>query len=160
MGFGGPPPPPSGGHYAGVGPQLAEWWQRLVAIIIDSIIIGCVSFPFGTFKRGTNADGTSASFSLGGGKFFVTLILGLLYYGLMNGLLGKTLGKMALGIKVVQKGGTEVIGVGKGFIRALVSQLLGYTCIGGILNGLWPLWDKDRQSLSDKVVGSQVVKAK
>jgi uncharacterized RDD family membrane protein YckC len=67
---------------------------------------------------------------------------------------------MALGLKVVQKGGTEVIGVGKGILRAVVSQVLSFTCIGGILNGLWPLWDKDRQSLSDKVVSSQVVKAK
>ncbi|HET9442985.1 MAG TPA: hypothetical protein VFO65_06655, partial [Acidimicrobiales bacterium] len=52
-----PPPPPPGaygapGYGPGPGPgttplgpggaPLAEWWQRLVAVIIDSIIIGIV----------------------------------------------------------------------------------------------------------------------
>jgi uncharacterized RDD family membrane protein YckC len=162
MGFGGPPPPPGvGGNYAGVGPQLAEWWQRLVAIIIDGILLSCVSAPFGTFRRATNTDGTTANFSLTGGKVFAPLVIGILYYGLMNGLLGKTLGKMALGIKVVSKGTDNLIGPGKGILRAVVSQLLWLVvCIGGLVDNLMPLWDKDRQSIHDKVAGSQVVKAR
>jgi uncharacterized RDD family membrane protein YckC len=160
MGFGGPPPPPSGGHYSGVGPQLAEWWQRLLAGIIDLVVTICVSAPFGTLKRGVNSDGTSANLSFTGTRFFVPLIIGGLYYGLMNGLLGKTLGKMALGIKTVNKGTTDVIGIGKGIGRGLLYAFGLSTCILGLVDILWPLWDKDRQAIHDKVVGSQVIKSR
>ena len=162
MGFGGPPPPPGGGYYdASTGPALAEWWQRLLARIIDGIIAACVSAPFGTFSRTTTVDGTNAAFRLTGARVIPGLVFGLLYFGLMNGLLGKTLGKMAMGIKVVAKDTGNVIGAGKGLLRALIESVLWYICIiPGLINDLSPLWDSGRQAWHDKAVGSHVIKSR
>lgn len=171
-GFGGPPPPPNFGapplppsfgmnYNETGGPVLAEWWQRLVARIIDGLILGCLGnfTGLGTFRRSTNSGG-STSFGFNGVGFIGAIVVGLLYYGLMHGLKGQTLGKMALGIKVVQKGTDTKLEMGPAFIRAGVDALLWATCIGGILDGLWPLWDKDRQAIHDKAGNSQVMKAR
>jgi uncharacterized RDD family membrane protein YckC len=160
MGFGGPPPPPGDGHYVGAGPQLAEWWQRLVARIIDGLLLGCVSSIAGLAQIKRVDSGNGMEWKVQGGGFFLTILIGTLYYGLMHGLRGQTLGKMALGLKVVKKGTAEKIEMGPSFIRALVDQLLSATCILGLLDGLWPLWDKDRQAIHDKVGGSQVIKTR
>jgi uncharacterized RDD family membrane protein YckC len=159
--FGGPPPPPSFGmnynEQAGLGP--AEWWKRLLAYILDAIILACVSFPLGvaSLSRGT---GTSASYQLNGTGVLVSIVLGTLYHGLLTALKGQTVGKMALGIKVVKKGTDEKIEMVPALLRAVVMMILLQTCILGILDFLWQLWDSDKQTIHDKVGGSQVVNAR
>jgi uncharacterized RDD family membrane protein YckC len=161
MGFGGPPPPPGGGYYdASSGPVLAEWWQRLVARFIDGLLLGCVTSLTGLAQIKRVDTGNGLEWKVQGGGFLLTIVIGTLYYGLMHGLRGQTLGKMALGLKVVKKGTAEKIEMGPAFIRAIVEQLLAATCILGLLDGLWPLWDKDRQAIHDKVATSQVIKAR
>lgn len=141
------------------GPVLAEWWQRLLARIIDMIVIGVVAAPFGSYNlRTTEAAGGSVSFN--GSRFFALMLITILYYALMHGFLGKTLGKMALGLKVVKKGTTDQIALPNAFGRVIIEQVLWLTCIGGLLDNFFPLWDKDRQAIHDKVAGSQVIKAK
>lgn len=159
-GFGAPPPPPynpgTPGYYAG-GTAYAQWWKRLVARIIDGVLLGVVTsvLGLGTFKSGS--DGTGLSYN--GGGALAALVVGILYFGLLHGLRGQTLGKMALKIKVIDKATGTKPEMPKAFIRALVDQVLWLTCIGGILDGLWPLWDSQKQALHDKVGGTLVVDA-
>ena len=135
------------------GLKLAGWGYRLVARIIDAILIGIISAPFGSFR--SNGSGVSVSFS--GGRYFMVLVIGIVYTGLMHGLKGKTVGKMVMGLKVVKKGTTEKIEMGPAFVRSIVDGLLGATCILGLLDGLFPLWDKDKQAIHDKAASSQVI---
>jgi len=70
---------------------------------------------------------------------------------------------MALSIRVLDANGGGPIGVGRGAGRALVASLPGQIPFVGVLwvllDGLWPLWDPQRQALHDKVVNSVVVDA-
>jgi hypothetical protein len=45
------------------------------------------------------------------------------------------------------------------FVRGLVGQLLGFVPFGSIIDSAWLLWDKDAQTLHDKIVTTVVVKA-
>ncbi len=187
-----PPSPPQGGGYqppgygaqhqsgpAGPGgQQLAEWWKRLLAIIIDGLLIGIplviVFFVvIGiSFTSSLETDPITGETTTSGGLFtgstllfqLVAVIVTVAYYGLLNGSdRGQTVGKMALGIRVRDANGGGPIGVGRGAARALVSSLPGQLPFVGIIwvliNGLWPLWDPRRKALHDKAVNSVVVVA-
>lgn len=66
---------------------------------------------------------------------------------------GQTLGKKALGIRVVSLEGGGSIGYGRAFIRSVgrivsaIPLLLGY---------FWTLWDKEKHTWHDKFAGSVV----
>lgn len=129
------------------GRPLAEWWRRLVAIVIDGVLLGIVSlfisFAFTIYVRG-----------------LVSLVLGIAYYGYMNGERGQTIGKMAMGIRVGREDNGGLIGFGQGALRYFVQWLLFLACvIPGIIDSLVPLSDARRQSWHDKVVHSVVFEA-
>lgn len=155
------------------GQRAAEWWKRLVAIFIDSIIIGIPSWivaailgagaQTGSFDPVTgqyNAPGGGLFFGLGFGMFLLLSALPYVYYAVMNGSdRGQTVGKMVMKIQVrdIDTGGP--IGIGRGFIRGLIPSVISaFTCgILGLVDGLWPLWDSQRQALHDKMARSVVV---
>jgi uncharacterized RDD family membrane protein YckC len=62
-------------------------------------------------------------------------------------------------LKVVDSHGNS-ISMGTAVLRLLCTVGLGFVpVVGGFLDLLWPLWDKQRQTLHDKAVGTFVVKA-
>jgi uncharacterized RDD family membrane protein YckC len=113
-------------------------------------------------------DGDSTfSVTLGGGRGLAAEALwgltGLLYYAILNGR-GQTLGKMAFGIRVVRADNGSPTGIGKGFARHVIQFVTFFVfCLYApfiLIDGLWPLWDKQRQALHDKVAGTLVVRAR
>ncbi|HEX2052633.1 MAG TPA: RDD family protein [Actinomycetota bacterium] len=87
-------------------------------------------------------------------------VLATVYYVVCHATIGKSPGKMALGLKVVRADGDKL-----GWSQAL-KRAIPYPAayivpgVGGLialLNGLWPLWDQNRQSLGDKIAGTLVV---
>jgi len=54
----------------------------------------------------------------------------------------------------------DAVRTGGMFVRGLVGQVAGIVPFGNIIDSAWLLWDKDAQTLHDKVVNSVVVKAK
>jgi uncharacterized RDD family membrane protein YckC len=66
---------------------------------------------------------------------------------------GQTLGKMAVGIKVVSPAG-EPIGFGKAAGRVLAEIVTGFT-IG--IGYLMMLWDSERRTLHDRLASTRVV---
>ena len=173
------PPPPGGPGYGypspgGWGAQsgaplspsgrpLAEWWRRLVAIIIDSIILFVVgtvlgALFFGAARITTNSNGR-VHFGRGfAGHYLLDLGIGLIYYGYLNGVVGQTLGKMALRIRVVDQTTGQPIGFGRALARYFLYAVLFLACVvPGLINVLSPLWDRMRQAWHDKAVHSLVV---
>ncbi|MCU4184709.1 RDD family protein [Acidiferrimicrobium sp. IK] len=126
-------------------PQLAGWWYRVGATVIDGIILGVVGGILG------------AAFGSVGARYALSFVLGLLYVSLLLAYRTQTVGMMALGTRCVDARTGMPISMGRAFGRTLVSDLLGITIIGGILDVLWPLWDPQNQTLHDKAVGSLVV---
>ena len=146
-------------------PYLAEWWPRVGATLLDSVIVGAISFgclivsilalaPFG-------ADG-----DLGGPAWLLlTLIAGSAYFtgltarkGENN---GQTFGKQAAGIRVVRDDG-KPIRVGFAFMREVGLKLLiaNIILIGWIIDSLWPLGEKENRALHDLIMHSHVVTTK
>ena len=131
---------PTGGD--GPSGPRAGFWRRFVAALLDAIIVGVVGGILGAILGGSNAaDG-------------ITVLLGIAYYTYLEGSSGQTLGKKALGIRVIDLRGGGSIGYGRAFIRYIgryvsaVVLLLGY---------LWMLWDKEKQTWHDKFANTVVV---
>lgn len=155
------------------GQPLAEWWKRLVAIIIDSLVVGIpAGIIFGIlgigFGNNVSVNETTGEVTGLGSVIVASLVSSLvyqvvflIYFAVMNGSeRGQTVGKMAMNIRV-RKGSGGPLGVGPAALRYIVYGALSLlTCgIGGLLDGLWPLWDAKRQALHDKAVSSVVVDA-
>ena len=77
-----------------------------------------------------------------------------LYYWLLTGLRGQTLGKMAVGIRVVNNRGTK-----PGLARAALRESLGkaISTLVLLLGFLWAIWDSRNQAWHDKLAGTYVV---
>ncbi len=124
------------------GPR-AGFWRRFVAALLDGIILGVIGGILGAIL--TDSDNAASG---------TGVILGILYYTYFEGSSGQTLGKKALGIRVVDIAGGGSIGFGRAFIRYIgrivsaIPLLLGY---------FWMLWDKEKQTWHDKFARSVVV---
>jgi uncharacterized RDD family membrane protein YckC len=170
---GAPPPPPAQpppmGDTTTVGgaPRYAEWWKRVVATIIDSVLLGIVNGILSpilgigadpTFDPTTGqleANGFFARVVLGN---IVALVIGIGYYVYFNGGdRGQTVGKMAMKIRVRDETTGGPAGYGKALIRYVVGTVLFIACIiPGIVDMLFPLWDPKKQTLHDKAAGTIV----
>jgi uncharacterized RDD family membrane protein YckC len=86
------------------------------------------------------------------------LVLGFaLYQAKRQGERGTTVGKAAVGVKVIDANTGAYIGFGRSVGRQLFAQFIsGNVCLLGYL---WAIWDKRSQTWHDKVVNSVVVKA-
>ncbi|MGA8371597.1 MAG: RDD family protein, partial [Acidimicrobiales bacterium] len=178
--------PPSGGAPYGyttgpvdtLGRPLAEWWQRLVAIIIDSVILGIVT---GIISAVIIAAGHYVG--NGNGLFstrldarhviagLITFVIDLAYFALLNGSdKGQTVGMMALGITVrdnetggridPQRAGLRIFVLYPGILLRWIPVLGAISGVYTIVVGLSPLWDKKREGWHDKVVKTTVIKVR
>ena len=166
---------PPGAPMSDFGRPLAEWWKRLVALIIDALVLSIPSmilfsiFFAGMFSAasvdpvtGEISGGSAGLFSAGFiGMALALAILPVIYYSVMNGSdRGQTVGKMAMKIQVRDATTGGPIGVGKGFVRSLLPFVVGAICgIISLIDGLAPLWDAKRQAWHDKMANSVVVDA-
>ena len=169
----GPPPaqPPAVPDATGVDGSFryAEWWKRVVATIVDSVILGIVnailSPIFGLNDTGPTLNPTTGQLE-GGSGFFAALIIGntvmllvgIAYYVYLNGNeKGQTVGKMLMKIRVRDEATKGPAGYGKAFIRYIVGTVLFLLCIiPGIVDLLFPLWDDKKQTLHDKAANTVV----
>ncbi len=74
---------------------------------------------------------------------------------------GASIGQGVMKLKVVDAAG-ENVSMGKAALRQVAAIGIGLTPILGniaqIVDALWPLWDKKRQTLHDKAADSFVIK--
>jgi len=84
----------------------------------------------------------------GGGHWSIEILI-------RQGSSGQTVGKQALGLKLVGADTGQPIGAGKTFLRQLTHILDGAACYIGYL---WPLWDEKRQTFADKINNTYVIK--
>ncbi len=123
--------------------EYMGFWIRFVAAIIDSVIVWVF---FGVLS--------SLSYIL---PVSVILLVGpLSYYWLFTGLKGQTVGKMAVGIKVVDAQGNRP-GLASAALREILGKLV--SAIVFFLGFLWITWDRQKQGWHDKIAATYVVKA-
>ncbi|MDH6135952.1 putative RDD family membrane protein YckC [Kitasatospora sp. MAA4] len=175
-GYGVPPQAPYGG-YAPAPPVLASWGARVGGSIIDSLVIFIpltisyaigFSMLFSAVKScsvdpdtGLTVCANSSSSSAGAGLAIIgvgallTFILGI-WQLIREGKTGQTIGKKAVGIRLVREIDGQPLGFGMCFVRRLAHVVDSALCGIGYL---WPLWDDKGQTLADKIVSSLVIRA-
>ncbi len=174
-GYGYPQQP---GHPGGPATPLASMGRRFGARLIDSVvffviymILGAIGVA-GSLGAVEDCDPTAADyntcindassgmvasvFAMVGILMLVTLV----YEWLMTGLMGATLGKLAVGIRVVKVDTGQVPGLGSSFIRWIIPLAGSLACgIGQLLVYLSPFWDKSgrQQGWHDKTASTIVI---
>jgi len=97
-----------------------------------------------------------------GGNSGLVLVLSLIILGIWAynrwylGGKGQSLGKRALGLTLMGESSGRPIGMARAFLRDLAHFIDSIICLVGYL---FPLWDKKRQTIADKIL-STVVTAK
>jgi len=88
---------------------------------------------------------------------FVAIALGLWVYNrvILQGQTGQSLGKKAVGLKLVGADTGQPIGPGRAFLRDITHILDALPCYLGYL---WPLWDEKKQTFADKINNTYVIK--
>lgn len=159
-------PPASPAIQVAAVPGLAQWWQRLVAFLLDSVLL---LIPLTTVYLVAVAPGAAQCDPAGGScsandtgtlLFFMLCYVVVVpaYFVLSNGgRKGQTLGKKTVHIMVCDKDTGESIGYGRALGRWLMYGLFWLFGLLGVLNALWPLWDPLKQAWHDKAVNSVVV---
>ncbi len=132
-------PLPVTGPYAG-------FWMRFAAFIIDNLVVLLIFVVFRwVFVFGG---------PIGAWGSLVSTVLGPLYYVLMTGLQGQTIGKMALGVKVVRADGMPP-GLGYAALREIVGKFVSSLVL--LLRFLWIAWDPKKRGWHDYIAGTVVV---
>ncbi|MEX1254104.1 MAG: RDD family protein [Dehalococcoidia bacterium] len=88
---------------------------------------------------------------------FLTLFIGWVIWWFIVAPRGQNPGKAVVGLRVIKTNG-EAATTGTMFVRGLVGLVLG-NAIPIPIDSAWLLWDRDAQTLHDKLVDTVVVKA-
>jgi uncharacterized RDD family membrane protein YckC len=122
------------------GPR-AGFWRRFAAALIDGIIVGIVG---GILEAALHSTG-----------YALAAVLGIVYYGWLEGSAsGQTVGKRGMGIRVYDLRGRGPIGLGRGIGRYFARIL---SALPLFLGYFWMIWDGEKQTWHDKLVGTVVV---
>jgi uncharacterized RDD family membrane protein YckC len=149
---------------------LASWGRRAAAVLVDTVIIWTLSLPVIALffaAAGGSLSGLIAAYLA---ALAFPALAGLFYYPLMLARTGErngqTIGKQALGVRVVSvsPSGPDIT-TGQALLREVVMRQIAIGVIGGLLlfippllDVLWPLWQPRRQSLHDLAAATIVVR--
>ena len=153
-GSGAPPPPvwdaqPASRHDV----RYGGFWIRVVAYIIDAILLSFVSGVIG-FATGMNMFDTDYAHYNPTGNL-VSVVIGWLYFAAMESSeRGATVGKMAVGLRVVTEQGqrlTFLNATGRYFAKFVSAIILG-------IGFLMVAWTDRKRGLHDMIAGTLVIK--
>jgi uncharacterized RDD family membrane protein YckC len=152
--------------------SFASWGRRVLGYLVDTFLGAVFGIPLGIgywmlhdeLDYTTDAAGNRV---LSGHTDVSALTIALLVVGgvislaftiwnvlIRQGRTGYSLGKSAVGIRLVDAAAGEPVGAGICLLRQLAHIVDSLFCY---LGWLWPLWDPRRQTLGDKIVGTVVV---
>jgi uncharacterized RDD family membrane protein YckC len=163
-GYGYPPPPPgyetygapqSAGQVPGM-PPYARWSQRAGAWLLDNVVavIGIWLLEASYYDWGTGMRILCWIITVVG-------VVWAVYNAYLAGQTGQSNGKRLAGIRLARFADGQVVGPAFGVLRLFMNVVFWAICvIPGLLNYLWPLWDRKSQTWSDKIASSVVVQAR
>jgi uncharacterized RDD family membrane protein YckC len=150
---------------SGTGPgvlDLASVGRRWLGVIVDQLLLGAVTFAVvmgAAVALGALGQAGETAQTVGGFVFLAVYLLSVFglpiaYDGWMIQTRGQTLGKMAVGVKVVNPDGTDV-SPGQAWGRAATKLVLG-SCAG--ISYITALFTKDKTTIHDMVAKTRVVR--
>jgi uncharacterized RDD family membrane protein YckC len=148
---------------------LSGWWRRAGAAIVDGVIISIgavvVFAVLAALGLSVDSDGGAAAFVVAAIVAVLAFALVALFYApaMMSRTNGKTLGRMAMNIRVIRADGRPIT-----FGFAMLREVLIKTLLVGViasatfglawlLDVLWPLWDEEHRALHDFVVNTRTI---
>lgn len=158
-------PPPMNPYAAAPQGNYAEWAERVVSYLWDILymwpgwvttIVGYIIFIVGAASN--SGSGSGPLLAVGGLIIFAGFILSLwrliTNYFIDQGNTGYTYGKRKVGIRLIRSDGQAPGAgscVGRYFLHSIINQLC-------MIDFLWPLWDQQKQTLTDKILNTVVIK--
>jgi uncharacterized RDD family membrane protein YckC len=137
----------------------AGWWQRVGATLIDGLILSAVALVVGISLSAGGTSSQDATIGIYAVVFFASLVYSPLLMARQGDANGQTIGKRAMGIRVVHADGHPMT-VSRGLLRDGVGKaVLGLIPLYTIVDVLVPLYDANNQALHDKVGSTYVVDA-
>lgn len=138
--------------------RIASLGDRLIALILDTILMAGVFAVAGMWAAARWGGVTESGFELNGRPALVAigavLLVGFIYAWLLEGLFGATIGKGIVGIRVRDENGARC-GLGPSLVRNILR------CIDGLavylVGFLIALFSKKRQRLGDHLAHTVVV---
>jgi uncharacterized RDD family membrane protein YckC len=132
--------------YVGVG-------RRFVAVFIDGLLLLVMSGPFADIQQG---DGY-LRIGWHGPRVFWPSLIAIVYYVVLEGIAGATIGKFATGIRVVSEDGTK-LGWAGALVRNVARVVDAFPYVLPYLVGAISVWvSPTQQRLGDRWANSVVV---
>jgi uncharacterized RDD family membrane protein YckC len=134
------------------GARPAGFWIRVVAAVIDVVVLMLVDVSLGVAARRVWGPGVRDSTALQFTIFLFTLVFAGLYVTLLHAATGQTIGKALVGARVVLMDGRR-LPVGTALLRFFA---YAFSCLplgfGYVMAGL----RRDKRALHDLVAGTRV----
>jgi uncharacterized RDD family membrane protein YckC len=128
---------------------------RLLAFIIDLVIFGTVVGLLAMV--GAALSGAALESLTGGILAVIMVVVWFAYFAGLEAVLSRTIGKMALGLRVIGANG-QPCGWGQAFARNITKALATYSLLGLILTSIFIGRSATAQRLGDRLAGTTVVK--
>ncbi len=136
---------------------------RFVALLIDIVILGIingiVTFPF---QSGVSVDTATGAITIAPvfyAGIALSFVIELIYYTLLLGRYGQSVGKMIVKIKVVREADLGPISYGAAFVRTILLVIDAIPYVIPYLLGAIVIWTSDKkQRLGDRVARTVVVR--
>ena len=156
-----PPPPPPGGMPPMMPPAPAGamampsayggFWIRVVAYVIDGVILGVVGFVIDTIFRANPNDPSSAGYTIAN---LINFIISVGYFVGLWTYWGATVGQRLFKLRIVDANSMQPIGVGKAVLRYIGLIVSFLVCFIGVI---WVAFDGRKQGWMDKIAGTVVL---
>jgi uncharacterized RDD family membrane protein YckC len=130
------------------GPDLGTPGRRFAGMFIDGLVLMPVSIGLNFAFPGVGLFDNYVP------RILVPALVGVAYEALMLGSGGQTLGKKAMGLKVVNADGSD-LGPSQGWLRAAARQVMGVTYVLGFVDAL-TIYSQGARTLHDRI-GKTVV---
>lgn len=140
--------PPQG--YASAA-RYGGFWIRVVAYIIDAILLGILNAIIDAVFRVNPSDTTSGAY---GAALAVEIVIGIAYFAGMWTYQGATLGQRIFKLRVVDANTGQPITLGKALLRYLGLVISFIVCFVGVI---WVAFDARKQGWADKIAGTLVI---
>lgn len=141
--------------------RIARLGDRLIALIIDTLLMASILAVIGMWSAGKWGGITEGGFDIKGFpamfSIITTLLLGFLYYWILEGIFGITLGKVIIGIQVIKKDGSPC-DMHASLIRNLLRFVdgLGVYLVGFLI----AIFSRMRQRLGDHLANTIIIERK
>jgi uncharacterized RDD family membrane protein YckC len=144
------------GSASASGRPYAGFWIRFGAQMIDSVLLGIVNTIISLILIGSAMAAQDPAIAIGAliASYAIGIAIGVSYEGWFLVNKGATVGKMALGLKVVRASGAQItwgLAIGRYFSKLVSGMML---CIGYLMAA----WDEEKRSLHDRICDTRVIK--